>query len=240
MTADRTAPLKTTTLPEPPEVAVDWPEVFRIIPSQFPPVNIFEGIFGTPDEMEAAFAIEALTNARLRQEAGELHLVAREDRVWGPGATVIMACFTHIGRPSRFTDGRYGVYYGAESMATAVAETRHHRERFLAATDEDDIEITMRAYVNRVRQPMRDLRGETFRSLLDPDDYTASQRAGAAWREAGHWGLVFPSVRRAGGACVAVFRPPALTLPVPVAHLRYVWSRRDGRIVNVFRIETVG
>jgi len=225
---------------QPPEAAVDWPEVFRIIPSQFPPANVFEGIFDSPDEMESAFAIEAMTNRRLRQEAGEIELVPRQDWVWGPGATVIMACFTHIGRSSRFSDGSFGVYYGADSLATAVAETRHHRERFLAATNEEDIEITMRVYVNRVRRSLLDLRHGGYADLLDPDDYAPSQLKGAEWREAGAWGLVYPSVRRQGGDCVAVFRPPALTLPVPSAHLRYIWRQQERRIVGVFRIEHVG
>jgi len=224
---------------KPPETAVDWPEVFRIIPSQFPPVNVFEGIYDSADEMETAFAIEAMTNRRLRHESGDVHLVPREDWVWGPGATVIMACFTHTGRSSRFTDGSYGVYYGADSMATAVAETKYHRERFLAATDEEDIEITMRVYVNRVRQPLLDLHGPRFARLLDPDDYKAPQQFGARWRKENAWGFLYPSVRREGGECVAVLRPPALTLPVPSAHLRYVWSRRERRITSIFRIDTV-
>lgn len=225
---------------EPPETAVTWPEVFRIVPSQFPPINVFEAIYDSADEMETAFAIEAMTNQRLRHEAGQLQLVPREDWIWGPGASVIMACFTHTGRASRFSNGDYSVYYGGESQATAVAETRYHRERFLAATDEEDIEITMRVYVNRIREPLRDLRAPRFQRLLDPKDYSRSQPFGAKWRARDAWGLVFPSVRRPEGECVAVFRPPALTLPLPSAHLRYVWSRHDRRIVSVFRIDTVG
>lgn len=227
--------------PEPPEVSVDWPEVFRIVPSQYPPINVFETIYDSAEEMELAFAIEAMTNRRLRHEAGEVHLVPREDWVWGPGASVIMACFTHIGRPSRFSDGTFGVYYGGESLATSVAETRYHRERFLAATDEEDIELTMRVYVNRVRPThrLRDVRGTRYARLLDPDDYRTSQGFGAKWRDKQAWGVVYPSVRREGGTCVGVFRPPALTLPVPSAHLRYVWSRREQRITHVFRIDSV-
>lgn len=224
---------------EPPEVAVNWPEVYRIIPSQFPPVNVFEHIYDTADEMELAFAIEGLTNRRLRHEAGDIRLVPREDWVWGPGASVIMACFTHTGRASRFSNGDYGVYYGADTLATAIAETRYHREAFLAATNEDDIEITMRVYVNRIRQPLRDLRGQEFVSLLDPDDYGAPQAFGAQWHEKRAWGVVYPSVRGTGGTCVGAFRPPALTLPVPSAHLRYVWKQKERRITDVFRIDVV-
>jgi hypothetical protein len=90
-----------------------------------------------------------------------------------------------------------------------------------------------------MREPLRDLRFPRFRRLLDPDDYTPSQVFGTKWRARSAWGFVYPSVRRAEGECVAVFRPPALTLPVPSAHLRYIWSQREQRIVSVFRIETV-
>ncbi|MGH8019534.1 MAG: RES family NAD+ phosphorylase, partial [Opitutaceae bacterium] len=128
----------------------------------------------------------------------------------------------------------------ADTIATAIAETRYHRERFLAATNEEDLEITMRVYVNRIQQPLLDLRGRGHAKLLGPDDYRPSQKAGATWRGGDAWGLVYPSVRRAGGDCVAVFRPPALTLPVPSTHLRYLWSQRAQRITNVFRIDLVG
>ena len=46
-----------------------------------------------------------------------------------------MAAFTHLNPDgSRFSDGRYGVFYAARSLDTAVAETMHHRANFMAAT----------------------------------------------------------------------------------------------------------
>ena len=46
-----------------------------------------------------------------------------------------MAAFTHLNpEGSRFSDGSWGVFYAAHSVATAVEETVYHRERFLAAT----------------------------------------------------------------------------------------------------------
>ncbi len=53
-----------------------------------------------------------LVNPRLRNEAGAIHLVPPEERVTGPGATWVMAPFTHFNpNGSRFSDGTYGVYY---------------------------------------------------------------------------------------------------------------------------------
>ena len=83
------------------------------------PINLFEEVVD-PDELEIVFALEAMTNDRLLQEAGDLLLVPKEDRISGPGSSPIMAAFTHIGIPSRFTDGSYGIYYGAKTLKTGL------------------------------------------------------------------------------------------------------------------------
>ena len=79
-----------------------------------------------------------------------------------------MAAFTHIGKTSRFTDGTFGVYYAASSQAAAIAETSYHQERFLAATNEPDIELTLRTYVNKVVKPLHDIR-QNYPHLHNPD-----------------------------------------------------------------------
>ena len=71
----------------------------------------------------------------MRDELGELHARAPEERVSGPGATPVMAAFTHLNpEGSRFSDGTYGVYYAAHSLETAIAEVSHHRAVFLRRT----------------------------------------------------------------------------------------------------------
>lgn len=82
----------------------------------------------------------------MRDEAGDIALVAPEDRVAGPGSPPVMAAFTHTSPscPSRFSDGSYGVYYAAKRLETAIEETKHHRARLLACTKEDAGEISIR------------------------------------------------------------------------------------------------
>ena len=88
-----------------PVTATSWSPCYRIIPSRFPPIGLFEKV-ADPDDLEAVFQIEAMTNDRLRDEVGILALVPPEDRVSGPGTTPIMAAFTHLNPDgSRFTDG---------------------------------------------------------------------------------------------------------------------------------------
>jgi hypothetical protein len=49
-----------------------------------------------PDDLDAIFAVESLTNPRLRDDVGNLRLVPLEDRISGPGSSIIMAAFTHL------------------------------------------------------------------------------------------------------------------------------------------------
>ena len=49
---------------------------YRLVPSHFPTVNVFEDCYDSAEELEVAFEIEALTNDRLRQEAGNNEPIA--------------------------------------------------------------------------------------------------------------------------------------------------------------------
>ncbi|HEV8442818.1 MAG TPA: RES family NAD+ phosphorylase [Steroidobacteraceae bacterium] len=168
-----------------------------------------------------------MTNPRIRTQVGELNLVPVADRVSGPNATVVMAPFTHLSpQGTRFTDGHFGAYYGAESIDTAIAETRFHRENFLRATGQSPIELEMRCYLADVACELHDLRGRRAQlaDVYDPASYAASQKLGRSLRDAGSNGIAFDSVRRGGGECVAVFRPRLVQNVRQSVHLRYAWD----------------
>lgn len=198
---------------------------YRIIPTKFPPINFFER-FTPPELMEETFEIESLTNERLQEAVGELTHVAVKDRVSGPGASVVMAAFTHTGYASRFTNGDYGVYYAARDLDTAIHETVYHRERFLGFTSEPPCEIDMRVYKGTVQKPLIDLRSESYSHLMQaaPEEYPVSQKFGASLRATDCYGVLYPSVRNLGGECIAAFRPTAISLPVQSKWLVYHWN----------------
>ena len=223
-------------MPEPARSRISGSTQYRIVPSRFPPIDAFEDLVA--DELKGALLeVEAMTNDRLREQIGELSLVLPQDRVFGPGASVIMAAFTHIGRPSRFTDGAYGVYYAALDLESAVAETVHHRTRFLARTAEPPCEIDMRVYKGEIARPLLDIRPSVYAPLHRPDDYGPSRTWAAEQRQTGAWGLHYRSVRCDGGECIAALRPPAVSIPRQHQHLAYVW---DGvEIVHVYRKSTL-
>jgi hypothetical protein len=219
-------------LEEPPERRVRWPAAHRILPSRFPPIQLFERLTDDPGAWEMLAEIESLTNPRLRDEIGEIRLVPAEERVSGPGASWVMASFTHLNpRGSRFSDGSYGVYYAARELETAIAETVFHLAQFYAATADPPHAEDMRVLSGRFDARFHDLRGgdPRWRASLDPDDYATSRALGRHLRAAGSNGIVYPSVRRRGGQCLGAFRPRAVGIPVQGRHLQYQW---DGRQIS--------
>lgn len=207
-------------------VELSWKHQYRIIPSEYPPINFFERLVD-PSLMEELFYIESLTNDRLRNEAGDISLVPVQDRVCGPGASIVMAAFTHAGVASRFSDGSFGVYYAANTQHTAIAESKFHRARFLAYTREEPGEIAMRVYIGEVVKPLHDVRSDDYQALHATDDWAPAQIFGQAMREINSWGIVYRSVRNPGGECIAALRPPAVSIPKQGPHLSYVWDGRE-------------
>lgn len=113
---------------------VNWPKSHRLIPSQYPPIDLFDDI-ADPADWELLAAAQAKTNPRIHEQIGNLSYVPVERGVSGSGASWIMAAFTHVSqnRQSRFSDGSYGVYYCAQTTDTAIYETAYHQGRFPTA-----------------------------------------------------------------------------------------------------------
>jgi RES domain len=211
---------------------ISWPHAVRIIRSLFPPIDLFEDI-ADPADWPLLIAAEQKTNPRLMEAIGNLDLVPPNRRVSGPGASWLMAPFTHISpdRLSRFSNGRFGVLYVAGDFETALFETVHHHAKFMAATAQPPGWTSQfRELVLSVEARLHDLRGNAaFSSALDPDDYRIAQDMGARLQAAGSDGVIFPSVRRDGGECAGLFYPDLARNPVQGRHLSYHW---DGNRVD--------
>jgi hypothetical protein len=224
----------------PPLKRVRWSQAYRIVPSRFPPVGVYDRI-ADPADMDAVFAIEALTNSRLREEIDALKLVPKAHRVSGPGSTPVMAAFTHLNpEGSRFSDGTWGVFYAAHSVATAVEETVYHREQFMAATSEPPCEVQMRCYRTSVDSKLHDLRGG-WPAEQAADSYVASVALARRLRDAGSPGIVFDSARHAGGECIAAFFPDVVAPCVQARHLVYRWDgTRIAQVLEVSELKRSG
>lgn len=215
------------TSPDLPLFQVRAEKTCRIIPTLYPPLDLFERL-APPEDWEALIEIESMTNDRLRDQAGEISLIPLSERASGPGATTIIAAFSHPG-PSRFSDGSYGVYYAALDLETAIFESAVSRGRFFADSAEPPTIVQMRVHHGTVNGQLHDVRGG-WPEVHAPDDHTSARALGARLRTEGSFGLIYDSVRRKIGECIAVFRPSILANQLPQGHtwpgplLTYHWN----------------
>ena len=211
-----------------PTAEIAWDQAHRIIRAIYPPVWLFEDI-ADPADWELIASAEAKTNPRVRDEIGDLALIPPQRRVAGPTASLVMGAFTHASRdrPSRFSDGRHGVWYCGDSFDVALAETAHHFERFMRATAEPAGEAQFRELRATITGQLTDLRGGGHEACLAPDDWQAGQALGTQTWTRGGDGIVYPAVRWPQGQAAALFWPDRVGLPVVQG--RQMLYRWDGK-----------
>jgi len=200
-------------------------------------VSVYDRIVDTAHFAEL-LEIEALTNPRVREEAGDFRKVRAKDAVSGSGTTPIMASFAYTAH-SRFSDGSFGVYYASCDESTALAETIYHKTVFLRATNEPSIDLDERMYRAAVSGKFDDIRTRSARSkVYDPHDYSSSQRYASRLYAADVIdGIIYRSVRRPAGECVAVFRPRCIAKCRMHKYLRLRWDGTS--IVSVAVLTTL-
>jgi hypothetical protein len=216
-----------------PVVPVDWRGAVRIIRSLYPPIDLFEDI-ADPADWPLLLAAEQKSNPRLLQSVGRLDLVPAGRSVSGPGASYLMSPFTHAttDRPSRFSDGSYGVLYIADRFEVALFETIYHHARFMAATRQEP------GWTSQFRELVLDIDGrlhdlqDAKPAVFDPADYAVAQAVAARLHRAGSDGVLYPSVRHPGGLCAGLFYPDLARPPVQGRHLDYHWN---GSRVDYYR-----
>ena len=204
---------------------------YRCVPSCYPPRQLWDD-YASADEFEAAALIEGFTSDRLRAEQTALSSIPLNERMFGDGASPVMAAFCYPNPDgSRFSPGNYGVYYAAESVHTAATEVGYHRRRFWLDNPTLARRQHFRIYRTEVAQALINIRSEaTGGPLHDPESWVLSQAFGQNAFESGSWGIHYRSVRRAGSECIALLRPLASTPAVQTSHLLMEF---DGERVSV-------
>ena len=200
--------------------------VYRVILSRYPQIHLFERV-SSPQDWDVLYAVESLTNPRLRDEVGDIRLVPPEDRVYGDGASWIMAAFTHPpvdARGGRFNRD-FGLYYCTADEAVAIAESSFHRARFLMESRIEQTTQEMRVIRAQLGPTtLHDVRHLIGDAIYDPDEYAVGQQLGYALRDAKSFGVHYQSVR-AEGDCYGVMRPKALTDAIHWRYLRYHYDQ---------------
>lgn len=216
-------------------------QAYRLVNSKFPPIALFDDV-ASADEFDVLYQLQALTNPRLQNEVGQLELIARAEIPFGiPGCAYATAPFTHINPAgSRFSDGSYGVLYVANTLDTAIAEVRHHQQRYWSGVASLSYErFVFRALVCSFTDAgCRDATGLALSApIYAPDDYSASHRLGAAAKHEGCPGLRYQSVRAPGNHCWALLTPRPVSAVIQAAHYEMVWN---GGVTAVSRLSNAG
>ena len=219
------------------ELAGEPLQAYRLVNSKFPPVALFDDV-ADADEFEVLYQIQELTNPRLKNEVGRLELIPRSDIPFGiPGCSYATAPFTHVNPAgSRFSDGRFGVLYLADSMETALAEVKHHQSLYWSNVPGLNYErLVFRGLsCSFVEAGMKDATSIAMTDpVYDPDDYTHSRRLGKLVKEAGCPGLRYNSVRMHGSHCWALMTPKPVLSVVQAAHYEMIWN---GQVTSVSQI----
>jgi hypothetical protein len=162
-------------------------------------------------------SLESATNARLRVEEAGLPDLDPHELVFGrAGHTFVNAAFTHTRPPgragNRFNGDGRGAWYAGLEARTALAEVAYHLTRELEAIGRFENVTDYAELIADFFGPFHDLRHvDPAEPCLDPDPaigYPAGQALARRLRaEAASNGIVYRSVRRPGGTCLAVFRP---------------------------------
>jgi len=203
----------------------------RLIPSRFPPVDLFETV-ASADDLEAVLELTGWTNDRLVAE--RIARLPREEWVFGrPNASVVMAAFLHAA-PSggRFSGPDLGAWYAAARIETSIAEVAHHlrREGFARGVVEQQRQFrNYRAQLDG--DSFEDIRGQSDAALYAPDSYAASQAFGEGMRASGSDGIVYDSLRHVGGIAICAYRPSKVANVVQAEHLAITVRTDNARIV---------
>lgn len=173
------------------------------------------------DEHQLAIltALEGMTSARLSRVALPIGVSSSEllNPSFGYGWTYINAAFCHARPPgNRFNDGDRGAWYcafGPSAADTCQAEIIFHRTRALREAGSFIDRGAYRQLLAGFVSSFNDLRGHPLETCLNADPeiaYPAGQALANGILKQGGNGVIYPSVRHAGGNCLAVFRPSVI------------------------------
>jgi hypothetical protein len=205
-------------------------DLYRLIPSRFPPVAVYEGLVSSA-RMDELVEVENLTNPRLRSEA-------RLRTVYSGATTPALqnwnlAPFKYINpEGSRFFDPSRPALELADDWQTALAISVRRRETFLERTREEPIGLDMRMLKTPVSGRFVDLRH--YPVGLSREERWDLGREISDDAE----GIVYRPPERPSALCVAVLRGTCLGRTVQCTHYRFVWDGR--RVATLYAFDGEG
>ena len=213
----------------PPVSLVRQYDTHRLIPSKYNPefASVLTRIANTEQHLQDLFHLDHATNERLWGEHGLLLGIDGHELLFGvPNYHVINATFTHA-HPlgSRFNGPDRGAWYAGFALKTAQAEIIFHKSTEYSEVGRFEDSVTYDDYLADFSGSFHDIRKSVASTrVLAPDSYVASQELSQRLLDHGSLGIVYPSVRHAGGTCVACFRPALVANVRKHRTYRFTWD----------------
>ncbi|BAM93139.1 hypothetical protein S58_71750 [Bradyrhizobium oligotrophicum S58] len=215
---------------------VPWSgNAYRLIPSRFPPVNVYDGLIAS-DRLDEIVSVENITNPRLRS-------LDRLQRNAADGANADpklqnwnLAPFAY-GNPdgSTFFDEQRPCLELSLEQQTALAVSVAKRQSFMEATSEAPIGLDMRMLCTPINGVFWDLR-QVSRSVAAMDQLSRYD-LGTRMPENAN-GILYRPIERPTGACVAILTGDVLQRSQQTVHFRYVWD--GSRISELYAFDNQG
>ncbi|MCL6706178.1 RES family NAD+ phosphorylase [Pseudomonas sp. R2.Fl] len=199
-----------------PVATIAYPRTVRLVSTARLRPPVLEPLVDTDEELAELAEIEAATSSRLIAQATGISGLSAKELVYDvPHASFINASFAYAKprEPNRFNGEYRGAWYAALAVETCLAEIVFHMTEFLARTGSFEAVVDYAEMFCSTSGDFLDLRPLTGHPSLDPDKargYPAGNALAAAARARGLNGIVYPSVRHAGGTCFAILRPAAV------------------------------
>ena len=201
----------------PPVAEVHLRATHRLIPSKYSESGtVLSRLTDDDRTLSELMQLDSATNDRLLGEEGQLPGISVHELVYGiEYAHIVNAAFTHASPDGgRFNGSDRGAWYAGLDRETALIEVAFHKQRQLEEVNWPEEELsTFDDYLADFTMPVHDLTPvrpqfkKYLRSGPIPACYAEPQKLAAELLAGQSNGILYPSVRHAGGRCLVCFRP---------------------------------
>jgi RES domain len=192
----------------------------RLIPARYGAKSVLESLPLPANVLADLSELDAATNERRIAERGGNAAIGPGELLLGvPEAHIVNAAFTHAGpHGGRFHGLQRGTWYAGFELQTSAAEVAFHKRRFLRdgriagpqAFDYIEFLADFSGWFHTLDTAEQK---DCLQPEPVPQCYSFSQALANRLLFEGSSGLVYPSVRRASGICIACFRPALVFHP---------------------------
>lgn len=197
-------------------------DLYRNVVSLRVTENLFDDLSSDHADWQTAIELELQTKPASYTSSTPIIHRPFEEAAWNEAIGFPFRTWSR----SRYSDGSFGVWYGADTLETTIHETVYHwRNRLLADAGftQPGIRIERSVHLVRCDAALIDLRNQAgaYPMIVDKADYTYTQQIGGRLHREGHPGLLTLSAR-CTGEVYAIMNPAVLSNPRPNCYLSYI------------------